>query len=161
MLLVLGEFTYFGATIKTGKRVCIPMVVDEELLNKLNIRNPSLPETKSKTPNKFANLFRQFLERTNAPVTQAYAFRHLANQLGEKYGIPQEVRARSLGHSVQMNESIYKRRSNIRTTVDILTGHTKQPRSYEECVEGLEQMGIDTNSKDVRFILKFIYRLDD
>ncbi|NEO27572.1 MAG: recombinase, partial [Kamptonema sp. SIO4C4] len=38
MLLVLGEFTYFGATIKTGKRVCIPMVVDEELLNKLNIR---------------------------------------------------------------------------------------------------------------------------
>ncbi|MEM7593365.1 MAG: hypothetical protein AAF383_17920, partial [Cyanobacteria bacterium P01_A01_bin.83] len=56
----------------------------------------------------------------NAPFTQTHALRHLVNINGVQAGIPQEVRAQSLGHTVQMNESIYKKRQSTQTTIDLL-----------------------------------------
>jgi hypothetical protein len=56
----------------------------------------------------------------DAPFTQTHALRHLANINGIQAGIPQEVRAQSMGHTVQMNENIYKKRQSTQTTIDLL-----------------------------------------
>ena len=86
-----------------------------------------LPKNKptSKNPlrtNKFfTRMARQRLIAWNAPFTQTHALRHLANINGIQAGIPQEVRAQSMGHTVQMNESVYKKRQSTQTTIDLLT----------------------------------------
>ncbi|MDD1416702.1 hypothetical protein MEN41_19390 [Dolichospermum sp. ST_con] len=166
LLLVLGDRTYFGITIKTGSRICKPMTLNAKLLEQLAVRNPYLPvyehdlNSKSETVcNGFSARLRANLMLWKCPVTQAYAFRHLSNQLGEKYGIPQEIRARSLGHSVAVNESTYKKRSNLQTTVDLLTNHSKQPLSLDMAVNQLESLGFDVDDKSVKAILKVIYQL--
>jgi integrase len=166
LLLVLGDTTYFGTTIKTGSRVCKPMCLDRKLLERLNIQKPKLPEYKPDTDSTpktisegFAKQFRNRLQDWKCPVTQAYAFRHLSNQLGEKYGIPQEIRARSLGHSVAVNESTYKKRSNFQTSVDLLTNHSKQPLSLDMAIQQLETVGFDLDDPSVKAILKVIYQL--
>ncbi|MGD1713425.1 hypothetical protein [Dapis sp. BLCC M172] len=126
MLLVIGEKTYFGATTKTGLRIARPMIMDKDIFSQLGVRNIMLPKLNNNSSNPktlvnlFSNRFRKALVRMKSPVTQAYAFRHLANQLGEKYGIPQEIRARSLGHSVNVNESVYKSRFNPQIEIDLL-----------------------------------------
>jgi hypothetical protein len=94
-----------------------------------------------------------------APATEIYAFRHLGNQLGEMYGVPQEVRARSMGHSVQQNDTTYKKRKNLKTTVDILLNHSKQPLSLELAKSELERLGI-LNDPSVQLALKIIYQLE-
>jgi integrase len=144
LLLVLGDKTYFGVTIKTGSRVCKPMTTDKKLLERLNIQKPKLPEYQPDISSKansivdgFSNSFRTRIKSWKCPVSQAYAFRHLSNQLGEKYGIPQEIRSRSLGHSVAVNESTYKKRSNFQTSVDLLTNHSKQPLSLDMAINQL------------------------
>jgi hypothetical protein len=111
----------------------------------------------------FTNNYRQRLEAWNCPVTQAYAFRHLANQLGEREGIPQEIRACSLGHSVQVNDSTYKKRSNIRTTVDLLTNHKKQPLSLDLALEALRAKGFnieDDSDNSVKAVLRIVYQFE-
>lgn len=167
LLLVLGDKTYFGTTIKTGARVCRPMTTDRELIEKLNIQNPKLPEYKpsqTSSPkaivNGFSNNFTHRLTNWNCPVTQAYAFRHLANQLGEKYGIPQEIRARSLGHSVAVNDSVYKKRTNFQTSIDLLTNHSKQPLSLESALQQLKILGFDITDPSVNAILRVVYQLE-
>lgn len=126
MLLVIGEFTYFNTSTKTGARIARPLILDTNIWGKLRLSRPKLPiiNNRSTNPktlvNLFSNSFRKALKRMKSPVTQPYAFRHLANQLGEKYGVPQEIRARSLGHSVEVNERIYKSRSNLETDIDLL-----------------------------------------
>ncbi|MEJ1929907.1 hypothetical protein WDZ92_06440 [Nostoc sp. NIES-2111] len=167
LLLVLSDKTYFGTTIKTGARVCRPMVVDRELIKRLRIQKPRLPEYKpNKTSsakaivNGFANNLTHRLTNWKCPITQAYAFRHLANQLGEKYGIPQEIRARSLGHSVAVNDSVYKKRSNLQTSIDLLTNHSKQPLSYDAAIQELKRLNIDIDSPSVKAILRVIYQLE-
>ena len=97
-----------------------------DLLNRLEIKNCLLPKNKptSKNPlrmNKFfTRMARQRLISWNAPFTQTHALRHLANINGIQAGIPQEVRAQSMGHTVQMNESVYKKRQSTQTTIDLL-----------------------------------------
>ncbi|MEA5578792.1 hypothetical protein [Anabaena sp. UHCC 0451] len=146
LLLVLDEKTYFGTTIKTGSRICRPMTTDKTLIDRLNIQSPHLPVYTPRSDNPktitegFAALFGKNLKRWNCPVSQAYAFRHLANQLGEKSGIPQEIRARSLGHSVAVNDSTYKKRSNLQTSVDLLTNHTYETLPLESAVSIASQM---------------------
>ncbi|NES68501.1 MAG: recombinase [Okeania sp. SIO2D1] len=126
MLLVIGEKTYFGAMTKTGLRIARPMEMDENIWNQLDLRNIMLPKLSSNSSNPktlvnlLSNRFRKALKKMKSPVTQAYAFRHLANQLGEKNGIPQEIRARALGHSVDVNKRFYKSRFNPETEVDLL-----------------------------------------
>ena len=160
MLLVLGDFTYFGASIKTGGRVCKPTTTNSTLINQLYIRDISLPITKSKKAGGFNSNHRKRLISYGCPVSQTYVFRHLGNQLGEMYGIPQEIRARSMGHSTQQNDSTYKKRKNLKTTVDILTNHSKMPLSYDMAKDELERAGFDLNDNSLKAILKIIYQLD-
>ncbi|MBR8829957.1 MAG: hypothetical protein N5P05_000501 [Chroococcopsis gigantea SAG 12.99] len=168
LLLYLGDFTYFGIRIKTGKRVCKPMVTDRVLIERLKIQEPNLPTYTPKEGSKacsiidgFNNNFTKAMDSYKLPITQKYAFRHLANQLGEKFGIPQEIRARLLGHSTQVNENTYKKRSNIRTSIDLITNHSKQPLSLDMAKQALTNNGFDINQKEVKAILKIIYQLDD
>ena len=167
LLLVLGDKTYFGTTIKTGARVCKPMTLDPGLIERLEIGRPRLPEYKPKSDTKavsviqgFSIRFRDYLMDWKCPVTQAYAFRHLSNQLGELNGIPQEIRARSLGHSVTVNEQTYKKRSNFQTSIDLLTKHSKDPLSLTMATQQLDSIGFDLNDPSVKAILKVIYQLD-
>ncbi len=168
LLLYLGEFTYFGISIKTGSRICKPMTTDKTFIDRLRIQYPELPIYTPKPNSKpesicvsFDNIFSNRMKSYNCPVTQLYAFRHLANQLGEKYGIPQEIRARMLGHSVQVNEAVYKKRSNVKTTIDLLTNHSKQPLSLDMAKQALTHHGFDIHSPEIKTILRIIYQLTD
>jgi hypothetical protein len=166
LLLVLGDFTYFGTSIKTGGRVCKPVTTKPEIIELLQIREiglheyepepDSLPENVCKG---FNAIHSSYMRRHKAPATEIYAFRHLGNQLGEMYGISQEIRARSMGHSVQQNDTTYKKRKNLQTTVDILLNHTKQPINYDMATEELSKLGI-LNDSSVQLALKVIYQLE-
>ena len=162
LLLVIGEFTYFGTSTKTGSRICKPMITDKILWDDLNLRTVLLPEyhCSSSKPEVIARGFSDrlivFLKKFNAPVTQAYALRHLANQLGEKYGIPQEIRARTLGHSVAVNEKVYKSRTNLGTEIDLLLNHNKQAVDYDLAIEKIKNSGIEIDST-IEKVLKIIY----
>ncbi|NEO88486.1 MAG: recombinase [Spirulina sp. SIO3F2] len=156
-LLYLGDFTYFGASIKTGSRICLPLLRDEPLFHQL-LDGVELPQTKSRKCDRFLGNLLDWLRNNNCPVTQSYAFRHLGNQLGEQYGISQEVRSRSLGHSPAVNQSIYKRRSNTQTTIDILTNHSRQPLGLEAAKRALSRLGFDLQSPEVGTILRIIYQ---
>jgi hypothetical protein len=167
LLLVLDDYTYFGTSIKTGGRICVPMVTDKKLIERLHIQSPSLPilnsndscKARSKVT-RFDNTFHTWLSNNQCPVTQKYAFRHLANQLGEQYGIPQEIRARCLGHSVNVNDTVYKARNNTQTTVDLLTKHSKHPLPLEMAKSQLESLGFNLDDTSVKAILRVIYQLD-
>lgn len=166
LLLVINDFSPVGVSTKTGKRVCKPVNTNPEIIEFLAIRDialheykprkGSLPETICKG---FNTSHRTYLVNHDFPTTETYALRHLGNQLGEQYGIPQEIRARSMGHSVEQNDRTYKKRSNIQTTVDILTNHSRQPISLELAKSQLEQLGI-LNDESVQLALKVIYQLD-
>lgn len=160
MLLYLGDFTYFGASIKTGKRLCTPLCLDQNFIKDFDIKNILLPITTSKAPTQFNRNHHKWLTRNDCPVSQTYTFRHLGNQLGEKYGIPSEIRARSLGHSDHVNVTTYKKRDNIQTTIDLLKNHSKQPLSYDLAKCQLENLGLDLNDKSVKLILNVIYQLN-
>ncbi len=167
LLLVLGNKTYFGTTIKTGERVCMPMATDKKLIEKLKIQSPSLPIYKPKENSKpktitggFAKQLRDRINNWGCKVTETYAFRHLSNQLGERYGIPQEIRARSLGHSVVINDSVYKKRSNIRTTVDLLKNHKKETIPLDLAIETAKQLEIDNDPKVIK-LLAAIYNVKE
>lgn len=161
--IVLGDTTKIGTTIKTGARVCRPLAT--ELIEQLEIDKPIVPNVAITTTNakvltnKIGNRFRKFLTSYKCPTTQAYAFRHLANQLGEKNGIPQEIRARSLGHSVSVNESTYKKRNNLVTSLDLLKNHARQPLDLESAVNRLKDLGVDVENPDVKLILRIIYNM--
>jgi len=160
-LLYLGDFTLNGCSIKTGKRVCLPLC-NESTVKELEIEQfHGLPHIKSSKSTAIQCVYSHFLRNHSCPVTQAYAFRHLSNQMGEMNGIPQEIRARSLGHSVAVNESVYKKRSNLKTSVDILTNHPKQQLPLDLALSMLQDMGVDTDNKSVKLILKVIYQIPD
>lgn len=160
LVILIGEFTYFGSSTKTGQRLAIPMSRDKTLINRLGIHNVCLPVTESTNPNQFNSSHRSWL-KTHWGITQAYAFRHLANQLGEKNGIPQEIRARSFGHSVSVNDRKYKKRRNLATEYDILTEHQKQPISYDLAIDRLTALGFDISSPEVKAILRIIYQTNN
>ncbi|MDT9298516.1 MAG: hypothetical protein P5700_26660, partial [Arthrospira platensis PCC 7345] len=117
--------------------------------------------TESKDPSKFNDNHRKWLSRHNWGLTQAYAFRHLGNQLGEMNGIPQEIRARSFGHSVTVNDSKYKKRRNLATELGILTRHQRQPLPLDMAKQTLLNHGINPESPEMKAGLRLIYQLDD
>ena len=162
LLLVIGEFTYFGTSTKTGSRICRPMVTDKILWDDLDLRTVRLPEyhCSSSKPSVIARGFSDrliaFLKKFNAPITQAYALRHLANQLGEKYGIPLEIRARILGHSVEVNSRIYKSRRNLQTEIDLLLNHSKEAIDYNLAIEKIKDSGIDMDPT-IGKVLRIVY----
>jgi hypothetical protein len=127
-LIYIGSYTNLGATVKTGSRIARPQVPPKypNLIERLEIKNPLVPTNTpdSKDPGSVRRFYavtsRQRLIAWDAPFTQTHALRHLANINGIQAGIPQEVRAQSMGHTVQMNESIYKKRQSTQTTIDLL-----------------------------------------
>ena len=134
-LIYIGEETNIGTTVKTGSRIARPMIPPKypNLYTDWDLQNPKLPDNKpregssSKVIRGFhCNKAREYLSRWKAPFTQTHADRHLGNLLGLQAGIPVEVRAQSMGHSVTMNESIYKKRQGIQTQIDVLTNSNKQ-----------------------------------
>ncbi|MEG5084580.1 hypothetical protein QUB53_28640 [Microcoleus sp. AT8-B4] len=58
----------------------------------------------------------------------------------------QETRAKSLGHSTQMNEGTYKKRANTKTTIDLLTHSTKEAIPLGSAIGVLKQLGSDGKS---------------
>ena len=127
-LIYIGERTALGTTVKTGSRIARPNIPPSypDLVELLVIKEANIPKNKPTNGNKdtvrkfYGNKARRLLAKWNAPFTQTHALRHLANINGIQAGIPQEVRAQSLGHTVQMNESVYKKRQGTQTTIDLL-----------------------------------------
>ncbi len=71
--------------------------------------------------------------------------------MGEKYGIA--------GHSVAVNDRVYKSGRNLKTEIDLLLNHSKQPLDYEVAIERIKTEGIDAENEYVKTVLKIIYYL--
>jgi hypothetical protein len=134
-LIYIGDETNIGTTVKTGKRIARPMIPPKypNLYTEWDLQNPKLPDNKPKEGSTYkvvrgfhSKMARSYLTQWKAPFTQTHADRHLGNLLGLQAGIPIEVRAASMGHSVTMNETIYKKRQGIQTQIDVLTQSNKQ-----------------------------------
>ncbi|MBS0015278.1 MAG: recombinase [Arthrospira sp. SH-MAG29] len=169
--LVLGDYTYFTdsegrkVSIKTGGRVVTP-IRSHEMFKFLKLKRPLLPQYTPRAGSQpksiaggFDKAFGGRIESMNCPVTQKYAFRRLYNLLGEKYGLPIELRARLMGHSTIVNESKYKT-EGIDATLEVLKGMAKKPVNYELAIERLTALGVDVNSPDVKLILRVIYQFE-
>ncbi|MGC9423859.1 hypothetical protein [Vibrio sp.] len=164
--LVLGDMTYFHVSIKTGGRIIAP-VPSFELIELLKLKFPRLPiytpqpGSKPKTICQgFDDSFSKRMKNAGCPVSEKYAFRRLYNLLCEKYGVPQELRARMMGHSTIVNESKYKT-EGISATLEVLNGSARSPLSYNLALERLREAGIDPELPEVKAILRIIYRLDE
>ncbi|OCQ97532.1 hypothetical protein BCD67_24735 [Oscillatoriales cyanobacterium USR001] len=158
LALVLSDFTYFGASIKTGGRVCYP-IPSPKLQVQLKLREPRLPLVDCARPGVFCEVFTSWTER-NYGIKEAYVFRHLYNAIAQQYGIPQETRALNLGHTVAANERHYKGRNkrNLKTRKLLLTA--KHPLPYEAAKSELELLGVDLQAPDVQLLLRTIYQLE-
>ncbi|EAW34233.1 hypothetical protein [Lyngbya sp. PCC 8106] len=166
-LLVTGSHTPWGATTKTGFRISLPFTTDKGIWNVLELTNVfCFDEDKDRYLSEdaitsgFNRSHRQWMTSNNSPVTQMYAFRRLNSWLKHKYGIPETVVAASLGHSVDVNRKHYMSWSDFRSTVDMLTGFTKEPLGYKTATEQLTALGIDVNDPSAKLILRVIYQLE-
>jgi integrase len=165
--IVIGEFTYFGASTKTGYRAINPVPMPK-LWDELNIRHPMLPiynpRPNSKPKTKMGGFDKAFGDRMKScdcPVTQKYAFRHLYNQILEMCGISTPIRSRLMGHSESANTGKYKSRRNFKTELAIINSVNNQPLPYDIAIQELQRLGIDINLPEVKTILRIIYRLKD
>jgi integrase len=165
--IVIGEFTYFGASTKTGLRPVNPVPLDY-LWDELEIRNPMLPiysPRKGTKPENIASGFdSQFGDRMNSydcPITQQYAFRHLNNQILEMCGIPVAIRSRLMGHSESANTGDYKSRRNFKSELAIINANHKQPLSYDLAIKQLQRLGVNIESDDAKLFLGVIYQIDN
>ena len=169
--LVLGDYTYFTDTegrkvsIKTGGRVIAP-IPSPEMFNFLELKRPILPEYTPKEGSQprtvaagFNVAFSKHIKAMGCPVTQKYAFRRLYNLLGEKYGVPVELRARMMGHSAIVNESKYKT-EGIDATLEVLKGVAKLPVPLNVALERLTALGVDIDSPEAKLFLRVIYQID-
>ncbi|MEG4521171.1 MULTISPECIES: hypothetical protein [unclassified Microcoleus] len=154
MIAVVGEKTKLETTTKTGYRLCVPMLppTHSDLIERLGIKLGQLPEVKliSSNPKTISGAYNDrawaTLKRWNKGFTQSHALRHLANLNGQMAGMSQETRAKSLGHSTQMNEGIYKKRANTQTTIDLLTHSTTEAIPLASAIGVLKQLGSDGKS---------------
>jgi integrase len=166
-LIVYAETTKIGTTIKTGFRIGKPMVPPShpDLIEILGIKNPRLPIVKSTSNN--ADTIRKFYAKSarnrltdwDAPITQTHAFRNLANANGIQAGIPQEIRAKSLGHTVDSNEKSYKKRFSTQTTVNLLTQSNKEMLNLVAALPLIKQCDL-SNESEVISLLSEIYHTD-
>ncbi|NJO98823.1 MAG: hypothetical protein HC764_24805, partial [Pleurocapsa sp. CRU_1_2] len=169
-LLYIGEYTVLGTKVKTGARIARTMIPPKypDLIERLEIKNCLLPQNtpngqNSETVRKFYSVrARNLLVKWNAPITQTHAFRHLANINGIQAGIPQEVRAQSLGHTVQMNESVYKKRQSTQTTIDLLLNSNSQAIDFVTALASVKNLlKAQPENKDFAIeLLSVIYQKD-
>ena len=170
-LIAIADLTIHGTTTKTGYRIARPLIPPShpDLMEKLNIRHGSVPPIDISGYNQdrisgiLSHYARNRLVDWNAPVTQTHAFRHLANLNGMAAGISQEVRAQSLGHSVQMNETIYKNRQATKTTIDLLTRSNREPQGLSLALDSAKRIlgEYPEGFLAVTLILAEIYQEDD
>ena len=154
MIAVVGDKTLLDTTTKTGYRLCVRMLppTHPDLIECLEIKSGKFPEIHSKSNNPkvivgvYNDRARRALERWNKGFTQSDALRHLANLNGQMAGMSQETRAKSLGHSTQMNEGTYKKRANTETTINLLTQSTKEAIPLGSAIEVLKQLGSDVKN---------------
>ncbi|MFO7143956.1 hypothetical protein B9T16_21350 [Arthrospira sp. PCC 8006] len=169
--LVLGDYVYFTdaegrkVSIKTGGRIVAP-IPSLDMFEFLELKRPLLPEyspRKGSQPKTivagFDTSFSERLQSMKCPVTQKYAFRRLYNLLGEKYGLPIELRARLMGHSAIVNESNYKTKG-IDATLEVLKGCSKLPIPLDVAIERLTALGVDIDSSEAKLFLGVIYQID-
>ena len=162
-LIYIGEKTLLGTTVKTGSRIARPQIPPKypNLIEMLDIKNVLVPENKPKTKNTdrirsfYSSTATQKLARWNAPTTQTHALRHLANINGIQAGIPQEVRAQSLGHTVQMNESVYKKRQGTQTTIDLLLNSNQNAIDFVTALAEAKKL-VKDNESDKLVIAKLL-----
>ena len=167
--IIIGEFTYFGTSTKTGLRVVNPVPL-KHLWDELKIRNPLLPEYKPKEGSKpetilggFDRNFDKRMQSYKCPITQQYAFRHLYNQLLEMCGINTSVRSRLMGHSETTNQGTYKKRRNLKTELDIINSvnnNERLPLDLDIAKTRLSTLGLDVNDETIKRVLEVIYQLD-
>jgi hypothetical protein len=133
-LIYLGKETNLGTTIKTGSRLARPMIPPKypNLYTDWDLQNPKLPSNKPKEDSKpetiasfIADTAGKKLRRWKAPFTQTHADRRLGNLLGMQAGISSEIRAKSMGHTLAVNDRHYST-GNIQTQIDVLTQSNKQ-----------------------------------
>ncbi|MDT9297908.1 MAG: recombinase, partial [Arthrospira platensis PCC 7345] len=162
--LVLGDYVYFTdsegrkVSIKIGGRVVAP-IPSPEMFKLLELKQPLLPEYSPKKgvqprtiTGGFDTRFTQKISSMKCPVTQKYAFRRLYNLLGEKYGLPIELRARLMGHSTIVNESNYKTKG-IDATLEVIEGCSKLPIPLNVAIERLAALGVDLDSSEAKLFL--------
>ena len=162
-LIYIGEKTLLGTTVKTGSRIARPQVppTHPNLLEILEVKKPLVPtntptSTNPLRTNKFyTRMARQRLISWGAPTTQTHALRHLANINGIQAGIPQEVRAQSLGHTVQMNESVYKKRQGTQTTIDLLLNSNQNAIDFVTALAEAKKL-VKDNESDKPVIAKLL-----
>jgi hypothetical protein len=127
-----------------------------DLIEWLEIKSGKLPEIRTLSSNSktiaglYSDRAQNILRRWNKGFTQTHALRHLANLNGQMAGISQETRAKSLGHSLQMNETVYKRRSNTETTINLLTQSTREAIPLDSAIGVLKQLGGE--AKNVKLV---------
>jgi hypothetical protein len=177
-IIVIGEFTDLGTTTKTSYRLARPLIPPSHpnLIETLEIKSIMLPTNKpvSNNPRTIANFYsdvaRKKLQKWNASFTQSHAFRHLGNLNGMAAGISQEVRSQSLGHSPQMNESVYKKRQHTTETLNLLLNSNKQAidllsaineartllLAFPGCANPLSKLLAKIYSKDEKEIIKLL-----
>lgn len=177
MLLILGNgFTVTDTsgkshfiTNKTGGRFCYPLCRNKEIMDFLDIQSIpyKLPEYQPDAASKsetiaggFAKNFNKNLERWGCPTTQGYSFRHLGKMLGKLSGIPPSIIADNMGHTLSASEQYYNRKT-IGMANDIAASVASYPLPLDIALGELEQVGIDTEDKTVKEILKIIYQLEN
>jgi len=149
MIAVVGDKTLLDTTTKTGYRLCVPMLAPThpDLIERLEIKSGKPPEIRLLSSNSetisraYAKRGREALVGWSKNLSQTHALRHLANLNGQMAGISQETRAKSLGHSPQINENVYKRRASSSTTIDLLTHSTKEAIPLNDAIGVLKQIG--------------------
>jgi integrase len=167
-LIFIEDRTNLGTTVKTGYRMARPLIPPKcpNLMELLEIKKPLLPTNKpcagnSETIRKFYSVkARKLLINWNAPFTQTHALRHLANINGIQAGIPQEVRAQSLGHTVQMNESVYKKRQSTQTTIDLLLNSNQNAIDFVTALGEAKKLvrENESNKEIIAQLLSIIYQ---
>jgi len=167
--IVIGDFTYFGSSTKTGFRVINPVPL-KHLWDELKIRNPLLPEYNPKPDSKpdsiasgFDGKFYKKIISYKCPITQKYAFRHLYNQLLEMCGVNTSVRSRLMGHSETTNQGTYKKRRNLKTELAIINSvnnNERLPLDLDIAKTRLSTFGLDVNDETIKRVLEVIYQLD-
>ena len=169
-LIYIGEKTDIGTTVKTGSRLARPQIPPSHpnLMEELDIKHPLPPANKPKSNNPkslrgfHCRVARRKLVQWNAPFTQTHADRHLGNINGIQAGIPQEVRAMSLGHTPAMNDSGYKKRIGTKTKIDLLLNSNSNAIDFVTALAEAKRLVAEDESKRefTAQLLSIIYQKD-
>jgi integrase len=161
----VNDETIYGHTVKTGNRLAIPLIppTHPNLIEELDIKNPRLPKFNFQSNNfatkcnKYSVCSRRKLESwsfkyLDKKFSQTHANRHLGNANAIEAGIPTEIRAKSMGHSPEMNNRVYQRWSDD-TLHSTMTNFQRMPLGMNVARE-LAQGLINDSSIDKKMAIE-------